>query len=277
MGPDRPEAPERGSAAPPTPIILLTDVHKVYDSGGGAVHALCGVTLRVEEGDYLAIMGPSGSGKSTLMHIIGCLDVPTSGEYHLAGTPVSRMSSRSLAEVRNRKVGFVFQTFNLLPRASIARNVELPLMYAGVSRDERRRRAIEALDQVGLADRGRHLPSQLSGGQRQRVAIARALVNAPSIVLADEPTGNLDTRTGQDILGIFDRLNRQGHTLILVTHDPGIAGHARRIIRIVDGLIEEQAPGAPAPETARGVGEDAAVAGTRPVRLTRRDEREVPA
>ncbi len=267
---------DAGPGPASTPIIDLAEVHKIYDSGGGAVHALRGVSLRVEAGDYVAIMGPSGSGKSTLMHIIGCLDVPTSGEYYLAGTPVSKMSSRALAEVRNRRIGFVFQTFNLLPRASIARNVELPLMYAGIGRDERRRRAVEVLEQVGLADRGRHLPSQLSGGQRQRVAIARALVNAPSIVLADEPTGNLDTRTGQEILAIFDRLHRQGHTLILVTHDQGIAGHARRIIRIVDGLIEEQGPAAaaPAPEAVTDAEAAAPVAETRRGRF---DGREVPA
>ncbi len=183
-------------------------------------------------------MGPSGSGKSTLMHILGCLDVPTQGEYYLDGTPVSGMSSRALARIRNRKVGFVFQSFNLLPRASVARNVELPLLYAGFGRRERRERAMEALRRVGLAERAKSFPAQLSGGQRQRVAIARALVNAPAIVLADEPTGNLDTRTGQEILGIFDALHADGHTVILVTHDAQIAAHARRIVRIVDGLVE---------------------------------------
>jgi putative ABC transport system ATP-binding protein len=225
------------SPGTPASLIDLAQVQKIYDSGGGAVHALRGVDLRVEEGDYLAIMGPSGSGKSTLMHIIGCLDVPTSGEYLLAGAPVSKMTPRALAQVRNRRIGFVFQTFNLLPRATIARNVELPLMYAGVPRASRRERALQALGMVGLADRGGHLPSQMSGGQRQRVAIARALVNNPSIVLADEPTGNLDTRTGQEILSIFDALNGGGHTVIIVTHDQGIAARAKRTIRIVDGLI----------------------------------------
>ena len=184
-------------------------------------------------------MGPSGSGKSTLMHILGCLDVPTEGEYYLAGAPVSGLSSRGLARVRNRRVGFVFQAFNLLPRATILRNVELPMLYAGVGRAERRERAMEALRRVGLAERAKNVPSQLSGGQRQRVAIARALVNSPSIVLADEPTGNLDTKTGQEILAIFGELQSQGHTVLLVTHDTQIAARAHRVIRIVDGLVEE--------------------------------------
>jgi putative ABC transport system ATP-binding protein len=218
-------------------IIRLDDVHKVYDSGENAVYALRGIDLVIESGGYVAIMGPSGSGKSTLMHILGCLDVPTQGEYYLDGTPVSGMSSRALARTRNQKVGFVFQSFNLLPRASILRNVELPLLYAGQGRRERREGAMEALRKVGLADRAKSLPSQLSGGQRQRVAIARALVNSPSIVLADEPTGNLDTRTGQEILGIFDALHAAGHTVILVTHDAQIAAHARTTVRIVDGLV----------------------------------------
>ena len=220
-------------------IIRLDGVHKVYDSGENAVHALCGIDLSVAAGEYLAIMGPSGSGKSTLMHVLGCLDVPTRGEYHLAGSPVSQMSSRGLARVRNQRIGFVFQSFNLLPRASAQRNVELPLLYAGVGRSERRERARRALERVGLADRGRHLPTQLSGGQRQRVAVARALVNNPAILLADEPTGNLDTRTGQELLGIFDELNAGGHTVILVTHDANVAARARRAIHIVDGLIAE--------------------------------------
>ena len=185
-------------------------------------------------------MGPSGSGKSTLMHILGCLDVPTEGEYSLAGSAVSRMSSRELARIRNREVGFVFQTFNLLPRATTLRNVELPLLYAGLGRAERRRQALEALRRVGLVERARHFPSQLSGGQRQRVAIARALVNSPSILLADEPTGNLDTKTGAELLDIFGELNAQGHTVILVTHDSSVADRARRVIRIVDGLVEDE-------------------------------------
>ena len=221
------------------PIIRLAGVSKVYGDGDDEVHALRGITLDLESGDFAAIMGPSGSGKSTLMHILGCLDVPTEGEYTLAGTPVSQMSSRQLARIRNQRVGFVFQTFNLLPRATILRNVELPLLYAGAGRVERRKGALEALDKVGLADRARALPTQLSGGQRQRVAIARALVNKPSIILADEPTGNLDTKTGQDILALFGDLHRNGHTVILVTHDSNIAGRARRIIRIVDGLIAD--------------------------------------
>ena len=233
------------------PIIRFTDVHKVYDAGENSVHALCGLDFEIDPGEFIAIMGPSGSGKSTLMHIVGCLDVPTQGEYYLAGTPVSQMSSRELARIRNKRVGFVFQTFNLLPRATILRNVELPMLYAGLSRGDRRERAHQALQRVGLADRAKHVPSQLSGGQRQRVAIARALVNEPSIVLADEPTGNLDRKTGQEILGIFDELHGQGHTVILVTHDNEVAARARRIIRIVDGLIESsavpmEAAGAPA-------------------------------
>src|SRR3989454_2558913 len=212
------------------PIIRLEGVHKIYDAGANAVRALCGIDLEVPAGEYMAIMGPSGSGKSTLMHILGCLDVPTQGEYYLAGTPVSGMSSRRLARTRNQRVGFVFQSFNLLPRASIVRNVELPMLYAGLGRGERRERGLAALAQVGLADRARNLPSQLSGGQRQRVAIARALVNSPAIVLADEPTGNLDTRTGQEILAIFGELQSQGHTVLLVTHDTQIAARAHRVI-----------------------------------------------
>jgi putative ABC transport system ATP-binding protein len=219
------------------PVIRLQDVHKTYDAGASAVHALRGVSLEIGAGESIAIIGPSGSGKSTLMHILGCLDVPTSGDYDLAGTPVASLSSRALAKVRNQKIGFVFQAYNLLPKASLLRNVELPMLYGGVGRQERRERANEALRKVGLLDRAAHLPSQLSGGQRQRVAIARALVNNPAIVLADEPTGNLDTQTGKDILALFDELGKQGHTIILVTHDPVVAERARRIVRIVDGQI----------------------------------------
>jgi len=221
------------------PVISLRDVTKVYDSGDTAVHALRGVDLDIASGESIAIIGPSGSGKSTLMHIVGCLDVPSSGEYELAGTPVSRLSNRELARIRNQRIGFVFQAYNLLPRASILRNVELPMMYAGVGRAERQTRARAALGKVGLAERAPHLPSQLSGGQRQRVAIARALVNNPSILLADEPTGNLDTQTGREILALFDDLGAQGHTVILVTHDMSVAAHAKRVIRIVDGRIAD--------------------------------------
>ena len=227
-----PTAPANGA------MIRLTSLHKVYEAGESAVHALRGIELEVEAGEYMAIMGPSGSGKSTLMHILGCLDLPTQGEYYLDGTPVSGMSSRALARIRNQKVGFVFQSFNLLPRATILRNVELPMLYAGLSRWERRERGLAALASVGLEDRAKSIPSKLSGGQRQRVAIARALVNTPAIVLADEPTGNLDTRTGQEILSLFDTLHRQGHTVILVTHDLQVAAHARRIVRLVDGVVE---------------------------------------
>ncbi|MCU0230827.1 MAG: ABC transporter ATP-binding protein [Acidobacteria bacterium] len=220
-------------------MIRLEEVRKVYDAGENEVHALRGIDLTVAAGDYMAIMGPSGSGKSTLMHIIGCLDVPSSGRYFLAGELVSEMTPRQLARVRNERIGFVFQSFNLLPRASVLRNVELPMTYAGMSRAERRARALAALESVSLTDRAKHLPSQLSGGQRQRVAIARALVNNPTILLADEPTGNLDTKTGQEILEVFDRLNDRGHIVCLVTHDPNVARRAQRVIRIVDGLIQD--------------------------------------
>ncbi|HEU5181242.1 MAG TPA: ABC transporter ATP-binding protein [Candidatus Polarisedimenticolia bacterium] len=232
-----PAVPPGRSGAAAEPIIRLSDVHKIYGSGEDQVRALRGISLTLEQGDYVAIMGPSGSGKSTLMHILGCLDVPSEGEYELAGTPVSQMSARALARVRNQRVGFVFQSFNLLPRSSLARNVELPLLYAGVGRQERKERAVQALGKVGLAERARSLPSQLSGGQRQRVAIARALVNDPSIVLADEPTGNLDSKTGQEILELFGELHVQGHTVILVTHDPQVASRAGKIVRIVDGKV----------------------------------------
>ncbi len=220
-----------------TDIIRLDGIRKVFDAGESSVHALRGVTLSIRKGEYIAVMGPSGSGKSTLMHIVGCLDTPTSGEYVLAGDRVSDMTSWSLARVRNRRIGFVFQTHNLLPRASILRNVELPMMYGGAPRARRRQRAAELLARLGLGDRLKNVPSQLSGGQRQRVAIARALVNDPAIILADEPTGNLDTKTGEEILSIFDDLNRQGHTVILVTHDHSVAARTRRIITLVDGQV----------------------------------------
>jgi len=240
-----------GDTPLPDVVILTHHLARDYEIGAEVVRALRGVDIQIRRNEFVAIMGPSGSGKSTLMHIVGCLDVPTQGEYYLAGTPVSRMGSRELARIRNQRVGFVFQTFNLLPRASILRNVELPMLYAGLGRTERRERAMNALKRVGLGERAKAVPSQLSGGQRQRVAIARALVNEPAIVLADEPTGNLDRKTGQEILGIFDELHGQGHTVILVTHDNEVAARAHRIIRIVDGLIESgasvpEAPGAPA-------------------------------
>ncbi|MFN3413935.1 MAG: ABC transporter ATP-binding protein [Thermoanaerobaculum sp.] len=206
---------------------------------GVEVQALRGVDLQVNRGEYVAIMGPSGSGKSTLMHILGCLDNPTGGSYRLAGEEVGNLPPGRLAEIRNRFVGFVFQAFNLLPRASILRNVELPLLYGGVPRTERRERALSMLARMGLADRAKHYPSQLSGGQRQRAAIARALVTNPAVLLADEPTGNLDQQTGAEVMALFDEINAQGQTVILVTHDPQVAAHARRIVRLVDGRIAE--------------------------------------
>jgi putative ABC transport system ATP-binding protein len=219
-------------------LIQLDQVTKTYDSGENAVQALRGVDVAIGRGEFVSIIGPSGSGKSTLMHILGCLDTPTSGKYWLDGEDVAEMSARSLAKVRNQKIGFVFQTFNLLPRATILKNVELPLLYAGISGDERRARALEALKRVGLDNRAKHRPNELSGGQRQRVAIARALVNNPSLILADEPTGNLDTKTGSDIIGIFEDLAAADETIVLVTHDPSIAARTQRRITIVDGQIE---------------------------------------
>jgi len=219
-------------------LIELNRIYKDYPLGKkNVVKVLKDINLRVEPGEYVALMGPSGSGKSTLMNILGALDTPTSGSYRLKGMEVDRLDDDELARIRNEEIGFVFQTFNLLPRLTALENVALPLVYAGVPRKERLARAREVLAQVGLEDRMHHKPNQLSGGQRQRVAIARALVNRPSILLADEPTGNLDSASSEEIMKIFDRLNREGHTVILVTHEPDIAAHARRIIRLLDGRI----------------------------------------
>ncbi|PKD44316.1 ABC transporter ATP-binding protein [Rhodohalobacter barkolensis] len=219
-------------------IIEITDLSRHYKMGETLVRALNGVTFNVEENEYIAIMGPSGSGKSTLMNMIGCLDTPTSGEYILNGNRVSELDDAELAQVRNREIGFVFQTFNLLPRTDCLSNVELPLIYSGIRSSERKKRAIDTLTKVGLGDRVDHKPNELSGGQRQRVAIARALVNNPSILLADEPTGNLDTKTGEEIMNLFEELYRAGNTIILVTHENEIAEHARRVVRLRDGLVE---------------------------------------
>ena len=220
-------------------VLKLRDVVKTYQMGSELLHALNGVSVDIDRNEFVAIMGPSGSGKSTLMNIIGCLDVPTSGAYSLDGEMVADKSEAELAEIRNRMIGFVFQTFNLIPRANILHNVELPLIYGGVHKRKRRALAEDALRRVGLADRMLHKPNELSGGQRQRVAIARALVFNPSIILADEPTGNLDTRTGEEIMSMFDELHAAGQTIILVTHEDNIAAHADRVITLRDGLIED--------------------------------------
>jgi putative ABC transport system ATP-binding protein len=219
-------------------LIEIRELEKVYRLGSELVNALRGVDLDVEEGEYVALSGPSGSGKSTLMHVIGCLDTPTAGSYRLAGQDVGTLRDTELARIRNRKIGFVFQTFNLLPRATALHNVEMPLIYGSVRWRERRKQAVDALERVGLGDRLNHKPNELSGGQRQRVAIARALVVNPSIVLADEPTGNLDTATGESIMMLFDDLHRAGQTIILVTHERDIAAHARRHIMLRDGRVE---------------------------------------
>jgi putative ABC transport system ATP-binding protein len=223
-------------------IIRIRNLTRLYDMGGELVHALRGVSLDVARNEYVAIMGPSGSGKSTMMNLLGCLDTPSSGEYWLNGEEVPRLSDNALARVRNREIGFVFQTFNLLPRATALHNVELPLVYAGLSAGERRERARHALDQVGLSNRKDHRPSELSGGQRQRVAIARALVNQPSILLADEPTGNLDSATSEEIMRVFGDLHTAGQTVVMVTHEPDIAANAARVITLRDGRIESDRP-----------------------------------
>jgi putative ABC transport system ATP-binding protein len=219
-------------------LIETVDLWKTYIMGSEEIHALRGVSLQIERGEYVAIMGPSGSGKSTLMNLIGCLDTPTKGSYLLNGQQVSQMNDNELARIRNEEIGFVFQTFNLLPRATALRNVELPLVYAGMAPKDRERRAREALDKVELTSRMTHRPNELSGGQRQRVAIARALVNNPSILLADEPTGNLDSKTGLEIMGLFERLHKAGNTIVLVTHEADVAAYAHRAIHIRDGQVE---------------------------------------
>ncbi len=230
-------AAEAGRAPDGRWIIVTRGIKREYDMGGEIVRALRGVDVVIGRNEYVAIMGPSGSGKSTLMNLIGCLDTPTAGEYWLNGTLVSSMSDDQLARIRNKEIGFVFQTFNLLPRATALHNVELPLVYAGVSSDERKQRAKEALERVQLADRMDHRPNELSGGQRQRVAIARALVNRPSILLADEPTGNLDSQTSEEIMKVFEELANAGQTVIMVTHEADIAAHARRVVVLRDGLV----------------------------------------
>ncbi len=225
------------SAAASEPLLRLRKVSKIYEAGTQAVVGLTDVDLDIFSGDFLAVMGPSGSGKSTMMNILGCLDVPTSGVYEIKGIPVSSLSPEALAVMRNREIGFIFQVFHLLPRYSAQRNVELPLLYAGVGREERAKRALEALRSVGIKDRKDHLSNELSGGQKQKVAIARALVNRPSLLLADEPTGNLDSKSGEELLSILTRLNAEGATIVLVTHDLAIAKYARRIVYIIDGRL----------------------------------------
>jgi putative ABC transport system ATP-binding protein len=223
-------------------LIEITGISKVYKIGSETIYALQSIDLNIFKNEYVALMGPSGSGKSTLMNILGCLDTPTGGEYVLNNNSVAKMTDNQLAEVRNKEIGFVFQTFNLLPRNSTLENVALPLVYAGVPKAEREARAKEVLEQVGLGNRMQHKPNELSGGQRQRVAIARALVNKPAIILADEPTGNLDSKTSVEIMGLFEEIHRNGNTIILVTHEEDIANHAHRIVRLKDGLVESDKP-----------------------------------
>ena len=243
IAPVSPVAAHSRIVRPPGPIVIeIEGVTKLYKMGEETIHALRGISLQIRRNEYLAVMGPSGSGKSTLMNMLGCLDTPTAGRYAFTGKNVAHMIDDELAEIRNREIGFVFQTFNLLPRSDALHNVELPLVYAGVAPHARRERALQALENVGLGDRVHHRPNELSGGQRQRVAIARALVNNPSILLADEPTGNLDSKPGVEIMALFEQLYAAGHTIIVVTHEEDIARHARRVVRLRDGLIESDGP-----------------------------------
>lgn len=225
-------------------IINLRDISRLYKVGTETIHALRSITLDIRKNEYVALMGSSGSGKSTLMNVIGCLDTPSGGEYFLNGTDVAHMSDNELAEIRNKQIGFVFQTFNLLPRSTALENVALPLVYAGLGREEREARALKALQDVGLGDRVTHRPNELSGGQRQRVAIARALVTRPSLILADEPTGNLDSKTSKEIMVLFEEIHQRGNTVVIVTHEEDIARYAKRIVRLRDGLVESDAPNA---------------------------------
>ncbi|MFZ9942342.1 MAG: ABC transporter ATP-binding protein [Bacteroidia bacterium] len=224
------------------PLIVLKDISRKYTVGTEVIHALRSVTTTIYKNEYVALMGSSGSGKSTLMNILGCLDTPSGGTYTLRGIQVSEMTDNELAEIRNKEIGFVFQTFNLLPRSTALENVALPLVYAGIGKEDRDKRALKSLEDVGLGDRVKHKPNELSGGQRQRVAVARALVNSPAIILADEPTGNLDTKTSSEIMMLFEEIHRKGNTIIVVTHEEDIARHAHRIIRLRDGLIESDLP-----------------------------------